>query len=70
MAGVVMSAPRRLLGNSRWFLTFNEWIVSCSGMPIAFGLTLASIDLFVLPGRKRSPVLDVRNDLLPSRRGG
>jgi hypothetical protein len=39
-------------------------------MPIAFGLTLASIDLFVLPGRKQSPVLDVRNDLLPSRRGG
>ena len=68
MIGVVMSVPRHLLGNPRWLLTFNEWIVWYSGMPIAFGLTLASVDLFVLLSGKRSPKLDVRRDPLLSRR--
>lgn len=66
MIGVVMSVPRHLLGNPRWLLTFNEWIVWYSGMPIAFGLTLGSIDLFVLLSRKRSPNLEVRRDALLS----
>lgn len=67
MAGVVMSVPRWMAGNPRWFLTFNEWIVWYSGMPIFFGLVLTSIDLFVLLGRKRSPSQDVRADPLPDR---
>ena len=68
MAGVVMSVPRYMLGNPRWLLTFNEWIVWYSGMPIAFGLTLASIDLFVLLGGKRRAQLEVRRDTLGSGR--
>lgn len=68
MAGVVMSVPRWMVGNPRWFLSFNEWIVWYSGMPIFFGLVLVSIDLFVLLGRKRSPIQAVRDDRLPDRK--
>ena len=60
--GVVMSVPRHLVGNPPGFLAFNEWVVWYSGMPIFFGLVLASIDLFVLFGGKRSPLADVRFD--------
>ena len=68
LLGVVMSVPRHLVGNPRWFLTFNEWIVWYSGMPIAFGLTLGAIDLFLLLAGKRSQVPGVRVDALASRR--
>jgi len=68
MLGVVMSVPRYLVGNPRGFLYFNELIVWYSGMPIAFGLTLAAVDLFVLLGAKRSQVQGVRHDALPDQR--
>ena len=68
MLGVVMSVPRHLVGNPEWFIHFNEWLIWYSGMPVAFGMTLAAIDLFVLLGGKRSSRLEVRNDPLPSRR--
>ena len=68
MLGVVMAVPRHLAGNPEWFLRFNEWLIWYSGMPVAFGMTLAAIDLFVLLGGKRSAQLVVRNDALPSRR--
>ncbi len=67
MCGVVMSVPRHLLGNPAWLLTFNEWIVWYSGMPIAFGMTLGAIDVFLLLGNKRSPRDDVRADPAPGR---
>ena len=68
MTGVVLSLPRHLIGNPRWFLTANEWLVWYSGVPIGLGLGLAAVDLFVLLGRKRSTRDEVRLDELSSRR--
>ncbi len=62
LVGVLMSAPRYLLGNPKWFQDANEWLVWYSGVPIVVGVGLAAVDLFVLLGGKRSAREDVRCD--------
>ena len=66
--GVLLAVPRNLLNGGKSFLAFNEWVVWYSGVPVVFGLSLAFVDLFVLLGRKRSPRLEVRRDLIANRR--
>jgi hypothetical protein len=66
--GVLLALPRHLLGDDQLFRAVNEWIVWYSGVPLMSGLFLASVDLFVLFGRKRSPRLEVRRDALDAGR--
>src|SRR6516165_10304036 len=66
--GVLLALPRHLLGDDQLFRAVNEWIVWYSGVPLMSGPFLASVDLFVLFGRKRSPRLEVRRDALDTGR--
>lgn len=66
--GVFLALPRHLLGGGARLLQINEWIVWYSGVPLVLGLCLASVDLFVLLDRKRSPRPGVRNDHIASTR--
>jgi glycosyltransferase involved in cell wall biosynthesis len=56
MLGVAMVVPRYLLNLDQVLLSLNEWIVWYSGMPIAIGFSLVTIDLFVLFPVKRRHV--------------
>jgi glycosyltransferase involved in cell wall biosynthesis len=62
LSGVFLALLRDLLGVSSHLHTFNEWIVWYSGVPLALGLCLCLLDIFMLLGRKRSPRLAVRYD--------
>jgi len=53
LIGVLMVFPRYLLGLNQVLLPINEWIVWYSGMPMTFGLCLASIDLLIMLGMRR-----------------
>jgi len=59
--GVLMVFPRIFIRSEK-LLAVNEWIVWYSGVPLVFGVCLASVDLFLLLGRKRLPRSDVRCD--------
>lgn len=61
LLGVLMVVPRMIFHNAL-LLSINEWIVWYSGVPLLIGIVLASIDLFVLLGRKRSARDHVRYD--------
>lgn len=62
LCGVMLAIPRYLLGNPAGLQAFNEWLVWYSGAPIALGLVLGAVDLFLLLDRKRSQRIDVRLD--------
>lgn len=67
LIGVLMVIPRYVLQLNSTLLPLNEWIVWYSGMPIALGIGLALIDLFLLyPGKRHAAAL--RFDSLPARR--
>ncbi|MBO0735854.1 MAG: glycosyltransferase family 2 protein [Alphaproteobacteria bacterium] len=51
--GVVLVVPRYLMGLNAYLLSFNEWIVWYSGIPIITGFGLALGDLLFLFGIKR-----------------
>ena len=61
LIGVAMVLPRAIFP-SPVLLEINEWIVWYSGVPLAFGMLLAGLDLFVLLGGKRSTRGEVRCD--------
>jgi glycosyltransferase involved in cell wall biosynthesis len=68
MFGVFLALPRHLLGGGPRFLAINEGIVWYSGVPILFGLYLSLLDILMLLHSKRSPRLDVRNDVIANLR--
>jgi len=68
LLGVFLSLPLQLLGGTPRFLAINHWIVWYSGVPIAFGLYLSLLDIFLLLGTKRSARLEVRCDVIANPR--
>jgi glycosyltransferase involved in cell wall biosynthesis len=54
LIGVLMALPRRLLFGGDFMLQVNEAMVWYSGIPVLIGLTLISMDLFILYPKKRT----------------
>ena len=54
LLGVLIAIPRRLVFENNFLLSFNEYLVWYSGIPVLIGLVLILIDLFVLFPKKRA----------------
>ena len=64
--GVLIAVPRALFGGER-LLAVNEWIVWYSGVPLMLGVLLSAADILLLLGKKRSPRVGVRHDVVVPR---